>query len=163
MHDQAAAWGRVRAVLAVAGMPWDALDDGVQQVRIKLLEQQADPARQSVRNPSAWTAVVATRVAMDWHRSRDRDSDLRRRLADHWSRRPPPEHSEEEQVLALAVAEGLGRLPEEQRQLLVLRFYVDLSVSEIAQILGLPDGTVKSRLHRAVAAMRITLVDREVI
>jgi RNA polymerase sigma-70 factor (ECF subfamily) len=52
---------------------------------------------------------------------------------------------------------GLRRLPIEQRTLLVLRFYADLSVPEIAEIVGVPAGTVKSRLHYAMEALRAAL------
>jgi RNA polymerase sigma-70 factor (ECF subfamily) len=49
---------------------------------------------------------------------------------------------------------GLLALDEEQRELLVLREVEHLSYEEIMEILGLPEGTVKSRLHRARAALR---------
>ncbi|WP_419998838.1 hypothetical protein [Streptomyces boninensis] len=62
--------GRVRGILALGGVPWDQLDDGVQQVQLKLLEARR---REPIRNEDAWTAVVASRVAADWHRSRTRD------------------------------------------------------------------------------------------
>jgi RNA polymerase sigma-70 factor (ECF subfamily) len=47
------------------------------------------------------------------------------------------------------VAAGLEELDDEQRQIIVLRDVQDLSYEEIAEILDLPRGTVKSRLHRA--------------
>ena len=49
--------------------------------------------------------------------------------------------------------EALGRLDDEQRQIIVLRDVQDLSYEEIADILDLPRGTVKSRLHRARASL----------
>ena len=52
---------------------------------------------------------------------------------------------------------GLQRLPTEQRTLLVLRYYADLSVPEVAEVLGVPSGTVKSRLHYAMEALRAAL------
>jgi RNA polymerase sigma-70 factor (ECF subfamily) len=52
---------------------------------------------------------------------------------------------------------GFARLRPEQRGIVVLHFYVGLSVPEIAETLGLPAGTVKSRLHYATAAMRAAL------
>lgn len=153
---------QVRAVLALGGLPWDELDDGVQQVRLKLLEEQADPARPPVRNPAAWLSVVASRVAVDWHRARRRDDRLRERLAARWLRRPP-DHPEEHRVLALVVADGLDALPALQRQVLILRFYVDLPVRDIARLLDVPEGTVKSRLNGAVLALRTALCKMEVI
>ena len=47
------------------------------------------------------------------------------------------------------VQRGLLRLKEEQRELIVLRDLQELSYGEIGQLLGLPEGTVKSKLHRA--------------
>lgn len=55
------------------------------------------------------------------------------------------------------VAGELDELPADQRQLLVLRFYTDLTVPQIADVLGVAQGTVKSRLHNAVAQMRVRL------
>ena len=49
------------------------------------------------------------------------------------------------------------RLTLEQRTVLVFHHYLDLSTAEVAARLGIPVGTVKSRLHHAVAAMRASL------
>jgi RNA polymerase sigma-70 factor (sigma-E family) len=49
---------------------------------------------------------------------------------------------------------ALARLPAEQREVLVLRFYGDLSVAETAAATGASAGTVKSRTNRALARMR---------
>lgn len=49
---------------------------------------------------------------------------------------------------------ALARLGERQREILILRFVDDLTLSEIAFTLGLPLGTVKSRLHHGLSALR---------
>lgn len=49
---------------------------------------------------------------------------------------------------------GFRRLPPEQRAILVLHHYLGLTPSEIAETLGVPPGTVRSRLHYAHRAMR---------
>jgi RNA polymerase sigma factor (sigma-70 family) len=49
------------------------------------------------------------------------------------------------------------RLPIEQRSIVVLRFYVGLPVDEVAEMLGIPVGTVSSRLHYAIRAMRAAI------
>jgi RNA polymerase sigma-70 factor (ECF subfamily) len=48
----------------------------------------------------------------------------------------------------------LGTLPEAQREVLLLRFIEDMSLLEIATALEIPTGTVKSRLHHALKAVR---------
>ena len=57
--------------------------------------------------------------------------------------------------------QGLLTLDEEQRELVVLREVEHLSYEEIMAITGLPEGTVKSRLHRARAALREYVEKRE--
>lgn len=57
--------------------------------------------------------------------------------------------------------QGLLSLDEEQRELVVLREVEHLSYEEIMAITGLPEGTVKSRLHRARSALREHLERRE--
>ena len=48
----------------------------------------------------------------------------------------------------------LADLPEGQREVLLMRFVDGMSLIELAQALGVPEGTVKSRLHNAIAALR---------
>ena len=52
---------------------------------------------------------------------------------------------------------GFRRLPPEQRAILVLRHFVGLDTAEIAETIGIPPGTVRSRLHHAHRAMRAAL------
>jgi RNA polymerase sigma-70 factor (ECF subfamily) len=55
------------------------------------------------------------------------------------------------------IARAFGRLSPEQRAVIVLCYYLDLPLPEAAASLGVPLGTVTSRLHRAVDAMRAAL------
>ena len=48
----------------------------------------------------------------------------------------------------------LGRLPIDQRAVIVLHFYLGLPLTEAAAILDIPIGTAKSRLHRGLEALR---------
>ena len=152
---------RVRAVLALGGVPQADLPDGVQQVRLRLLERAAS-GREAPRDVSAWAAVVASNLAMDWHRAKRRQERLGERLAALRPAETAPS-GEETSLLSLAVARGLDELPDAQRQVLVLRFFADLPVRSIAQELGVPEGTVKSRLHTAVRALRTRLHEDEVV
>jgi RNA polymerase sigma-70 factor, ECF subfamily len=49
---------------------------------------------------------------------------------------------------------ALRKLPIDHREALVLRYYLDLPLEEVAAVTGVPVGTVKSRINRALAAMR---------
>jgi RNA polymerase sigma-70 factor (ECF subfamily) len=46
-------------------------------------------------------------------------------------------------------------LPEDEREVVVLHFWADLTLEAVADRLGRPVGTVKSRLHRALVRMRV--------
>ncbi|HEY8985185.1 MAG TPA: sigma-70 family RNA polymerase sigma factor [Streptomyces sp.] len=151
---------RVRAILALGGVPQADLPDGVQQVRLRLLERAAK-GYEAPRDVSAWAAVVASNLAMDWHRAKRRQERLGERLAS--LRQSAQPSGEETSVLSLAVARGLDQLPDPQRQVVILRFYADLPVASIASELGVPEGTVKSRLHTAVRALRTRLHEDEVV
>ncbi|MFD3560068.1 MULTISPECIES: sigma-70 family RNA polymerase sigma factor [unclassified Streptomyces] len=152
---------RVRAVLSLGGVPHGDLQDGVQQVRLRLLERAAR-GDEAPRDVSAWAAVVASNLAMDWHRARRRQERLGERLAS-LRQEQRAEDGAESRVLSLAVAQGLDELPDTQRQVVVLRFYADLPVRAIAEELGIPEGTVKSRLHTAVRMLRARLREGEVV
>ena len=57
------------------------------------------------------------------------------------------------------IGDAFGRLRPADRVVLVLRHYLDLTVPEIANTLGIPEGTAKSRLHHAMRRMRAALTD----
>lgn len=57
------------------------------------------------------------------------------------------------------IAEALARLPERQRRVFVLKEIAGFEQAEVSQILGLPLGTVKSLMHRAVRRLRKSLAD----
>ena len=58
---------------------------------------------------------------------------------------------------AESVHRALQMLSDDHRTVLTLRFLEDMPIGEIAQVLRVPEGTVKSRLHHAKESMRIVL------
>jgi RNA polymerase sigma-70 factor (ECF subfamily) len=60
-----------------------------------------------------------------------------------------PEIHYEKKMIQELIQKGLQKLKEDQRELLVLRDLQELSYEEVGELLGLPEGTVKSKLHRA--------------
>jgi RNA polymerase sigma-70 factor (ECF subfamily) len=96
-------------------------------------------------DPAAWVRKVAWNLATSrWRRMR-RLVDFTR--AQNVDPVPPPNPDRLDLMVALAA------LPAPQREALVLHYIGGVSVAEIAQITGVSIGTVKSRLHRARAAM----------
>lgn len=69
---------------------------------------------------------------------------------------------EDEVVRGADVRSALRRLSAAQREVIVLHFYLDLPLHEVAAVCGVPVGTVKSRLNRGLAAMRPFFVAAEV-
>lgn len=65
-----------------------------------------------------------------------------------------PDRQVEAAQLDGVIQQAIAALDEDSRTLVVLRDLEDLSIEEICEITGLPDGTVKSRLHRARLALR---------
>jgi RNA polymerase sigma-70 factor (ECF subfamily) len=73
------------------------------------------------------------------------------RLLDDY-RDPEREHALRDQI-----ERGFARLPVDQRTVLVLHHYLGYTFPEIGEVLGIPVGTAKSRVHRASVAMRAAL------
>ena len=106
---------------------------------------------------SSWLYRIASNVCLDFLRSRSRPPQVSLSTVDEDDRAtfelPDMRQNPEEQLMKKlsmeAVRRGLEQLPEQQRQILVLRELGGLSYAELAQTLGLEEGTVKSRIFRA--------------
>jgi RNA polymerase sigma-70 factor (ECF subfamily) len=101
----------------------------------------------------AWLFTVARRIVVDeWRSARSR----REITVDE-----PPEQSEADQVDALLdgwiIAEALDRLTPEHRAVIVECYYRGRSTAEAADVLRIPAGTVKSRTHYALRALRLAM------
>ena len=111
----------------------------------------------------AWPRIAATEAALSYTRTTMLRTYLneKRKWRHEVTLDEVPEHPTDDRDTALTVTlSGLLRdLPSKQRAVLVLRFYQDLTVPQIAEELGLPEGTVKSQISRGLAAMRTQLTD----
>ena len=70
---------------------------------------------------------------------------------------PPSDDTATSLARADQLERGLQRLTVDQRTVLVLTYYLDLPLAEAAATLGIPIGTMKSRLNRSLAALRAAL------
>jgi RNA polymerase sigma-70 factor (ECF subfamily) len=114
-----------------------------------------DPAKASV---STWVGVLARRLAIDRLRQRQR----RMRLLDEQPRESeviPPEAPERVHAehRSRVVRRALRELPREQRKIVELMYFREMSQREIAQATGIPLGTVKTRVGLAVRRLRQVL------
>jgi RNA polymerase sigma-70 factor (sigma-E family) len=94
--------------------------------------------------------VMANRNISQWRRLR------RERLVE-----TTPEQPYEDRHPDDVMWDVLAQLPRRQRTVLVLRYYEDLSEAEIARILGVAPGTVKSQASKGIAALRAAIGERE--
>ncbi len=133
-------------------------EDIVQETLLRAWQhpQALDPARGPLR---PWLLTVARRIAIDEHRARQA--------------RPP--ETGDEALLNLAgeddidraleswlVADALASLSPAHREVLLETYYCGRSVSQAADVLGVPAGTVKSRTFYALRALRLALEERGV-
>jgi RNA polymerase sigma factor (sigma-70 family) len=129
--------GRICAAIAL-----EQGEDALQETLIVVLRNL--PA---LRDPAAWRAWVR-RIAVRESLRMVRDN---RELT---MRDLPEAMASSDLDTALDVRDTLRKLPAQQRAVLVLRNLEDLSEQETAEVLGVPEGTVKSRLHRARQGFR---------
>ncbi|GGF29272.1 sigma-70 family RNA polymerase sigma factor [Subtercola lobariae] len=106
----------------------------------------------------AWLYTVARNLVIDeWRSARSRNEIAGAALPE----RANADHTD--QVLqAWLVADALTELSREHREVLVQSYYGGKTVAEIGAELGIPDGTVKSRFHYALRALRLTLQEKGV-
>lgn len=72
----------------------------------------------------------------------------------------PPEQAAQD-FDALPLKEAVQRLPQELREVVILRYFSDLTLAQTAQVLGLAPGTVSTRQRRALQLLRLTFLPEE--
>jgi RNA polymerase sigma-70 factor (ECF subfamily) len=131
-----------QAVLAMAAGRREVADEATSEAFARLFDY-----REGVRDPVAWVFRTAFRIG---------SSELRREQA--LDREPRGADAVvEASSLPPDLTEALRSLSPDQRVAVFLHYYADLPVSEVARRCGAPKATIKVRLHRARAAMRVVL------
>jgi RNA polymerase sigma-70 factor (ECF subfamily) len=147
-----------RTSLAILGNTADAAD-ATQETFVS-----AWCARGSLRDADrfeAWLGRINVNACRETLRRRGRSRVREIRLPEPEADRPEPASTEraldERTAEADAFDRAFGRLSVDDRAVLVMHHLQERPVSEIAAALGAPEGTVKSRLHRARAALETAL------
>jgi RNA polymerase sigma-70 factor, ECF subfamily len=140
----AACYGRLVQVLTlVAGSRAEA-EDVVQEAFVRLVPRWSKIS--TYDDPEAWVRSVAFKILSNRFR-RSRNAAAASRRASH------AVQTSEVSGESVDVARALAALPIEQREVVVMHHLLDLPIAEIATSLGVPAGTVKSRLSRARDAL----------
>ncbi|GAB4495668.1 MAG: sigma-70 family RNA polymerase sigma factor [Anaerolineales bacterium] len=143
-----------RTAYAISGDP-DVAADLLQDVFLRLHRFSARVDAERALEP--WLYRVTANLAYTWVKRRQRWFSPLEDLAE-WFKTGGKKNSPQQVVELLdewrLVDEAISNLPLPQRMVVVLYYINDLSVQEIAEILTLPVGTVKSRLHYGRLALR---------
>jgi RNA polymerase sigma-70 factor (ECF subfamily) len=172
-HGDVAAFGTLydryaRDVYAVAAhaLGREPAQEVVQDVFVRVWQRasQFDPARGSA---AAWIMAIARHRVVDEIRRRgpprvslDAIDDLLAGAED-----PGADVEEEARVQGQRseILAAVRELPEEQRRVIVLAYFGGLTQAEIAQMLGCPLGTVKTRTRLALQKLRASLAERPLV
>jgi RNA polymerase sigma-70 factor, ECF subfamily len=133
-------------------------EDIVQETAVRAWQNRAmlDPSTPGIRT---WLFRVIRNLVIDQHRSQlARPTEVNElNVAEPWI--PDPA---EQTVDWLVVADAMAELTAPQKEILLYMYYLGLSVSQASRALRIAPGTVKSRSHYAVRALRAALVERGV-
>lgn len=126
-----------------------------------------EPERIAALKVRAWLLTIVMNLRRNRWRSDARKPppdplDALAPGADHEDQREGVEEAVVRHEIGSELGELLGLLSEEQREAVVLRHVVDLPVAEIATVLDLPQGTVKSHISRGLQRLRALTASEEV-
>ena len=128
-------------------------DDAAQQAFVKAYHalDRFDPSRPF----RPWLLRIVANEARNLRRSAGRRAGLELTLsAEPQPLAPSPEHEQVARERRQALLRAMKRLSESDREVLGLRYFLDLSEAEMVEAMGVPAGTVKSRLSRAMDRLR---------
>lgn len=139
---------KVRAYMFCACSNASDAEDLTQECYIRALRNWR--AFDGAGSRQAWLFAIARNAQVDWFRRRTRETRVLRSRADGQAQEvSKPARDDHE-----AIWRALDRLGADQREVIHLRFAVGLSYAEIATMLNVPVGTIRSRLHRGLETLR---------
>lgn len=151
-------FGRVAYGLAYRILRDQALAEDAVQEAFLAVWRSAESYQRERAKPATWILTLVHRRSVDLVRREDR----RRAEALDEAREPASVGVDEEADIRdrrMAVQAALTRLPDDQRQALELAYYGGLTQSELAERLGVPLGTIKSRMFAGLGRLRELLAE----
>lgn len=155
-------YGYLRRYLGDAALAEDVFQNTFLQVYQKVSQyEDGRPAKPWLYTIATNQAIDALRrnarhhnVSLDQDQGEGSEADLPQLLHLLENRGPSPVDQVQGEERRQLVRAGVDRLPEFLRQVVVLAYYQGLKYSDIAQIMRIPVGTVKSRLHTALVRLQ---------
>jgi RNA polymerase sigma factor (sigma-70 family) len=146
-------FGRIAYSMAVRVLRDEALAEDAVQEAFLAVWRSADAYRRERAKPSTWILTLVHRRAVDLVRREDR------RRAEPLDEAPEATGASVPEEAALrnrraAVQAALRQLPDDQREALELAYYGGYTQSELAERLGVPLGTIKSRMFAGLTRLR---------
>jgi RNA polymerase sigma-70 factor (ECF subfamily) len=134
-------------------------EDIVQETMLRAW-RQAGEFDQADRSLMPWLATVARRIVIDEQRKKNaRPTETDEGMLT--TKAPAPDWTDD-LLRSVIIADALRELSPAHREVLNETILRDRTVNQAAEILGIPVGTVKSRVYYAVRALRLVLAEREV-
>src|SRR4051794_10360111 len=151
----------IRTAVVVGAAP-DEAEDAAQDAFVKAYAALARFRPGAAFRP--WLLRIVANEARNRRRSAGRRTSLALRAAEDrpsGDAAPSPEQAVLDHERRLVLTDALAALRDEDRQVIGARYLLDLSEAESALLLGIPRGTVKSRLSRALGRLRVVLAEAE--
>jgi len=143
-------------VLRLSGGDRQHAEDIVQETMVRAWREAG---RLDLSGPSLmpWLSAVARRIVIDEHRrKRSRPAES----AEDTAPDLPVDDGAAETVLRVAVADAMRQLTSSHRQAISETIFRDQTATQAAVTLGIPVGTVKSRVHYALRVLEVVLAER---
>ena len=140
-----ASYDRIRRAMMLTFRDPELAEEITQEAFFQTLKRW--PKVSALEHPEGWTMVVALNKGRDLHRHRARH-DAKQALLVHQPDAQSGERQVEDRMMVSAILEDIS---DRQRQALLLRYVTQLTIPEIAVVMGCAEGTVKATLHAALA------------
>lgn len=138
-------------------------EEAIQNTFIEVIANRS--ALRDVRAFNVWLYRIAYHNTLDIYRKNKRGAftkDGESIIENYSDKKGDSGDAVRKKTILEAVQKEIDELPEDMREVCLLRFVGECSIEEIADIMGVPVGTVKSRLHRAKKQLKTGLSNRQV-